>query len=211
MPPVISSVARCCSRAPEEEDGIDRVRVVDVIGGDARGVGRAGRLRGELLIKEAALLHVTGEYFAFADVLVADGGSEVFPARIFGIGRRVGGIWRNVAGATSDADTIGPNEMVVVVITRIVHEPRAIPFPARFVIKLRIGKESEAENAGWFAVDFLIDPGRLGRDLFVEPEAVVIGFGGGAETGLVAQAERLEAFAARVPAIVEHLQRSIKP
>ncbi len=29
----------------KEEDGIDRVRIVDVIGGDARGIGGAGRLR----------------------------------------------------------------------------------------------------------------------------------------------------------------------
>ncbi len=47
----------------EEEDGIDRVRIVDVIGRDARGVGRAGRLRLQYLVEEAALLHVAAKTF----------------------------------------------------------------------------------------------------------------------------------------------------
>ena len=69
---------------------IDRVGIVDVIGRDARSVGRARRLGGQFFVKEAALLNVAGKHFAFADVLVADRGGEIFPARIFRIGRRIG-------------------------------------------------------------------------------------------------------------------------
>ena len=92
VPPAIFSGRGDALAFGEKEDGVDRVGIIDVIGRDARGVGRAGRLRGQFLVKEAAFLDVRREDFAFADVLVADRGGEVFPARILRIGRRIGGI-----------------------------------------------------------------------------------------------------------------------
>ena len=67
----------------QKEDRIDRVRVIDVIGRDARGIGSAGRLRLQHFVEEAAFLDVRGENFSFADVLIANRGSQVFPLRIF--------------------------------------------------------------------------------------------------------------------------------
>jgi hypothetical protein len=75
------------------------------------------------------------------------------------------------------------------------------------IIELRIGEEAEPENAGRFPIDFVVNPGRLRFDLLIEPETVFVRLGRGAETGLVYQAESLEAVAARVFAVVQHLEQ----
>ena len=90
VPPAIFSGRGNALAFGEKKDGVDRVGIVDVIGRDARSVGGARRLGGQFFVKEAALLNVRGEDFAFADVLVADRGGEVFPARVLRIGRRIG-------------------------------------------------------------------------------------------------------------------------
>ena len=56
----------------QEKDCINGVWIIDVIGRDARRIGRAARLRGKHFIKEAALLDIAGEHFPFVDVLIAN-------------------------------------------------------------------------------------------------------------------------------------------
>ena len=94
---------------------------------------------------------------------------------------------------------------------RVVHETRAVPFLARFVVELRIREKPEAKHAGRFAVNLFVDPGRLRLDLLVQPEAVFIRLGRGAEAGFVDQPEGLEAFAARILSAVEHLEQVHQP
>ena len=145
------------------------------------------RLRGQHFVKEAAFLDIAGEDFSFVDVLVANRGREIFPARIFRIGRRIIRIWRDVAGAAGHTDTIRTNELVVVVVGRIVHEPIAVPFFARFVVEIRIREQAEAEHAGGFAINFLVDPGWLRLGLLIQPQAKFIRFGRGAKPRFVHQ------------------------
>ena len=118
---------------------------------------------------------------------------------------------RDVTGAAGDADAIWPNECVGAVIVWVVHEARAVPFLARFVVELRIREKTEPKDAGWLAVNFFVDAGWLRFDLLVEPEAVFIRLGRGAEAGFVDQPECLEALAARILAVVERLEQIHQP
>src|SRR5215212_1442182 len=83
----------------QEKDRIDRVRIVDVIGRDAGRVGSARRLGEKHLVEEPALGDVRAEYFPFADVLVADGGSEIFPRWILRVGRGTSRMRGDVTGS----------------------------------------------------------------------------------------------------------------
>jgi hypothetical protein len=80
-----------------------------------------------------------------------------------------------MAGAAGYTNTIWPNESIIIVIARIIHEARPVPLLACLVVELRVGEKPETEHSGGFAVNFVIDPGRLGFDLLVEPEAILIG------------------------------------
>src|SRR5205814_7641582 len=101
---------------------------------------------------------------------------------------------------------------VSVVISWIGRESVAVPFLARVVVELRIGKKPKAENARWFAINLFVDPGRFRCDLLVQPETEVrIGFGGGAEAGLVDETEGLETLAALVSAVIKHLEQVEQP
>src|SRR4051812_4845201 len=73
----------------EKENGVDRVRIVQVIRRDPGRVRSARWLRLEHLIEEAALLHVRGKDLTLTDVLITYRGSQVLPSRILRIGRRV--------------------------------------------------------------------------------------------------------------------------
>jgi len=64
-------------------------------------------------------------------------------------------------GATRDTDAIRANQLVVVVISRIVHETIAFPFFAGLFVEVRIWKKPEAEDPGWFAVNSFVDACRL--------------------------------------------------
>ena len=57
----------------EEKDGINGVRIVDVVGGDPRGIRSTTRLRFNHLVEEASLGDIRGEHSAFAYVLIANG------------------------------------------------------------------------------------------------------------------------------------------
>jgi hypothetical protein len=67
----------------------------------------------------------------------------------------------------------------------VAHEAGPVPLLAGFTVKFWIGKEAETKDAGWPAVNFVVDAGWLWFNLLVEPEAVFIRLGRGAETGFV--------------------------
>src|SRR6476469_1803696 len=112
-----------------------------------------------------------------------------------------------MAGATRYPDAIRTDEFVVVVVSGIVHETIAIPFLARFLVEIRIRKESKTEHTRRLPVDCSIDACRFGLRLFVEPQAEFILLARRAESRFVHQPEHLEAFAARKFAVIEHLEQ----
>src|SRR6266545_2866535 len=190
----------------KQEDWIDCVWIVDVIGCDPGSIGGATRLRGQHLIKEAAFFDVTGKDFSFVDVLITNGRCEIFPARVLRIGGRIIWIRRDVTGATGDADTIWANQFAIVIIGRVVHETIAVPFFACLFVKVGIWKKPETEDPGWFAVNSLVDAWRLWFYLLIEPQAKFIRFRRGAKSRLVHQAQSLETLTARKFAAIQHLQ-----
>src|SRR6476469_9141339 len=112
-----------------------------------------------------------------------------------------------MAGATRYPYAIRTDEFVIVVVSGIVHETIAVPFLARFLVEIRIRKESKTEHTRRLSVDCSIDAWRFGLRLFVEPQAEFILLACRAESRLVHQAEHFETFAARKFAVVEHLQQ----
>ena len=122
-----------------------------------------------MLEKEAAFGHVAGKHLSFADVLVADGGGEIFPTWIFRISRRICWKRRDMTGATGNTHAVRTHQFVVIVILRIVDEAIAVPFLARLFVELRIGEEPESKNAGWFAINLFVDPRWFRFGLFVQP------------------------------------------
>ena len=86
-------------------------------------------------------------------ILRADVGAEILPLRIFRIGRRLNGIRPNMAKGARHSDTVGPDQLFVVVIARIVVKTLWIPTLRCGLVKVRVGKEAQADNAGWVAVE----------------------------------------------------------
>ena len=112
-----------------------------------------------------------------------------------------------MAGAACYTDPKRTDEFVVVVVSGIVHETIAIPFLARFLVEIRIRKESKTEHTRRLTVNCPIDACGFGLPLFVEPQTKFIRLAGCAESRFVHQAEHFEAFAARIFAVIEHLQQ----
>src|SRR5262245_22495449 len=121
--------------------------------------------------------------------------------------RRITRVRRDVAGAARYNDAIWTNELVVVVVTRIVHETIAIPFFARFLVEIRIWKKPKTEHTRRLPVHCLIDSCWFGLRLFVEPQAEFIRLARRAESRLVHQTKHFEAFATWKFAVIEHLQQ----
>src|SRR5262245_43413930 len=121
--------------------------------------------------------------------------------------RRITRVRRDVAGAARYNDAIWTNELVVVVVTRIVHETIAIPFLARFLVEIRIRKKPKTEHTRRLPVDGVIDARRFWLNLFVEPQTEFIRLACRAESRLVHQAEHFKTFAARKFAAIKHLQK----
>src|SRR5262249_118833 len=191
----------------EQEDRIDRVWIVNVIGGDPRCVGSAAWLCSQHFVKEAAFLDIAGKDFSLVDVLIANCRREVFPSRIFGVIRRITRMWRDGARAAGNADAVRTDELVVVVICRIIHEAVPVPLLARFVVEFRIWEKPEAKHARRLAVDSFVDAFRFRFDLLIQPQAKFIRLTGGAKSRLVYQSENFEPLAARKFAVIEHLQK----
>ena len=112
-----------------------------------------------------------------------------------------------MAGATRYADAIRSDDLIVIVISGIVHETIAIPFLARLLVEIRIRKKPKTKYPRRLPVNCLIDACRFRLRFFVEPQAKFIRLARCAESRLVHQAEHFETFAARKFAIIEHLQQ----
>src|SRR5438132_492758 len=197
----------------EQENCVDCVWIIDVIGRDPGRIGSASRLRGEHFVKKPAFLDVAGEDFPFVDVLIANRGCEIFPARVFRVAGRITRIWRNVAGTARYADAIRAHELFVIVISWIVHETIAVPFLARFTVEIRIRKKPKAKHAGRLAVNVFVDAWRLLRRLFIEAQTKLVRLIRSArlKSRLIYQAQGFETFAARKFAVIKHLQKLHQP
>src|SRR5438128_4099921 len=195
----------------EQEDCVDCVWIIDVIGRDPRSIGSASRLRGEHFVKEPSFLDVAGEDFPFVDVLIANRRREIFPARVLRVARRITRIWRNVAGTARHADAIRADELVVIVISWIVHETIAVPFLARFTVEFGVWKKPKTKNAGRFAVNGCVDTCRFRFDLLIQPQPKFIRLSGSTKPRLVYQAQGFETAAARKFAAIKHLHKIHQP
>src|SRR6266481_2449177 len=190
----------------EQKDRVDRIWIIDLIRRDAGRIGSAARLCGKHLVEKAALLDVAGEDFSFVDVLIANRGREILPAGICRISRRITRIRRNVAGAASYSNAIRTDQLVVIVVRRIVHETIAVPFLACLVVELRIWKKPKTKNAGRFAVNAFVDACRFRFYLLIQPQPKFIRLASSTEPGLVYQTQNFETLAARKFAVIEHFQ-----
>src|SRR4029077_15781491 len=112
-----------------------------------------------------------------------------------------------MAGATRYPDAIRTDELVVVVVSGIVHETIAIPFLARFVVEIRIRKEPKTAHTRRLPVNCSTDACRFGPRLFVEPQPEFVRLARRTESRLVHQTEHFETFAARKFAVIEHLEQ----
>jgi hypothetical protein len=158
----------------EKKDSIDRVRIIIVIRRNARSVGSAPRLRLDHFIKQAPFLDIAREDPSLTYVLVADGRGKVLPLRTFGIRWRIDRIGRDVARTTRNTYPIRADELVVVVVFRVVHKALAVPFLASGFVEIRIRKEAEPKDACGLSIDLLVDALWLRLGLFIEPETVFV-------------------------------------
>src|SRR6185369_10619888 len=142
---------------PQLEDRIDGVWIVEVVGCDARCVGRPGRLRLEHLPKETAGLNVSRENGPLADVLVDNGGGEIFPLRILRIIRRLAGIKRDVTRAAGDADPIRPDQTVRDGVVGIVIVTIPVPLLYRVALEIGVFEQPETHDAGRMSINLGID------------------------------------------------------
>ena len=88
------------------ENGVDRIRIVDVIGGKARRVRRTGGLTIPDVPAEVGRRHPEVEQPAFFPILVSDRAGEVRPLRRFGILRRIERVEANVTETAGHADEV---------------------------------------------------------------------------------------------------------
>ena len=134
---------------------VDRVhgaRVVHIVGGNKRGVERAGTRGVEQLICEARLVHVPNKDAIDPEILRARIGVEILPLGVFRIGRRVARIRPDVTETAGHADSIRLDELLVVVVGRIRVIAFGVPALCRRVIEVGIGKQPQPDNAGRVAV-----------------------------------------------------------
>jgi len=79
-------------------------------------------------------------------------GTEIFPLRIFRVGRRLERIGADVAKAARHGYTIGTDQLLVVVIRGVGVKALGIPFLLRCLVKVGIRKEAQSNNAGAITV-----------------------------------------------------------
>ena len=91
-------------------------------------------------------------------ILVADGGRQILPLRILRVGRRLGGIERNMANAAGEAGQVRRFDTGIEI-------EEFIGVPCRR-IEVGIGEEADAHDAA-----------RIGIGAVVQIQAVRIGFG----------------------------------
>ena len=131
----------------EAVDRVHRARVVDVVGGDERGVERTWPRGMEQLIDEACRVRLPDEDAVDPEILRADVRTQILPFGIFRIRRRLQRVRPDVAEAARHADAERLYQILRVVIVGIVVIAHRVPFFRRRFVKIRIGKEPETDDA----------------------------------------------------------------
>ena len=167
----------------EVEDGVDRVRVVDVVGREARRVRRPGRLPVADVPAEVGRRHPQVEEPPFLPVLIADGAGKVRPLRRFGVLGRVERVEADVAEPARHADEVRRLDLA-----RMLEVVVGVPVR---LVELRIGESPQSDDAGRVAGN--AGHGRLVA--LIHPQAVLVGRRRGAAARLRDRAERREAAA----------------
>ena len=209
----------------EAVDGVHRARIVDVVGGDQRGV-EGTRTRGvEELVGEAGDVRVPTENAIDPEVLGADVRRQVGPRRVLRVGGRMDRARADVAEGAGHADPVGPYEVLAQVVAGIAVIALRIPGLGRLLVEVRIGEQPQAHDTGGIAVEGpggqVLAPGsQLDARIFglvfegvrgavglprVEPQAVTVRIRalGFLEAGLVDQAEI-------PPAVVTAIARQLR-
>ena len=150
------------------EHGVDRVRVVDVIRADERGVHRARLLAGEEMEQKTVRRLQIAERRLRLPILIADVRGKVRPVRRLGVARRIERMRPDVAEAARHTHAERPHEprvfrdrwIVVVAVVRVFDA--LFPVCARlrrsvaFAEKVGIQKQSQPEDAAGKSVHRVI-------------------------------------------------------
>ena len=131
---------------------IHRAGVVDVVGGDERGIQRAWTRRMQLLEEEIGLVRTPGKNPIHPEILGADQGAEIRPAWPLGIRWRLLRIGAYMAERAGHADPIRPHQILRQIVGGVVIEPRRIPSAGRRCVEVGIGEQPQADNSRGIAV-----------------------------------------------------------
>src|SRR6516164_428544 len=131
----------------EQIDGVHRAWIVDIVGRDQRSIHCARRKRMHELIQEVFPVRGIDENAIHPEVLVSDGGIEVGPLWIGRVGGGMKWTWTDMAKSATHANTIGPNEVGIVVIILVRVIPLGIPSVLCRLVEIGIRKEPQANDA----------------------------------------------------------------
>ncbi len=134
------------------EDAVHGAWVVQVVGGDERGVERPGRVGTQDLPDEAVLVHSVAEHFPDLEIVLADVVVEVAVLGLVGIGGRIHGVGANVTERAGHADDVRTNEVAVVVVDRVVVVPLRVPPGLGPGVEVRVREDSQAHDTARAAV-----------------------------------------------------------
>ena len=95
------------------EDGVDRVRVVDPICADQRGINRAGLLAGEEVMEKIVAGKQVCERRLRPPILITNDRGEIRPIRMVRISRGIQGMGRHVAETARHAHPEWANQLRV--------------------------------------------------------------------------------------------------
>ena len=137
-------------RHPRAEvvEGIHRARVVHVIGGNKRGIERAGARRMEQLIRKARFVHVPHEDTIDPEILRTGIGVEILPLGVFRVGGRVARVRPHMTETAGHTHPIRLDELFVVVVGGIGVIAFGIPALGGGFVELRIRKQPQADDTG---------------------------------------------------------------
>jgi hypothetical protein len=144
--------------APQAEEGVDRVGVVEVVRRDQRRIERAGQLGIEDVVQVILRAEQVGERSPEAQELVADIVRQVLPLRVLVTGRRLERVRGDVAEAAAHADAeradgVRPRGVLGVVVVALGVPPG---LRGRGVEELRVPEQPQPYDARRVAVDFVL-------------------------------------------------------
>ena len=178
-------------------DGVHRAGIVQVVGGDERGIEGPGPTGAQELLHEVVLRQLVAEDLAHLQEVLADVVAEIGVLRFVGVGRWVHRVGSGVAEGAAHAHHVGPLEVAAGVVVRVV--PVALGVPGAG-IEARVGEQAQPHHAARTAVGALVDAVVevvLLALRLVDVEAEAVGLGGPLVARLVDDAVGLEALGAR--------------